>query len=241
MGQMIIKFFKGILAGLIILFLAFLAWQGNFSFNFGQTKTLTVTGTGRVIMKPEVGRFTAGVQKYGNTVTEAMDQERQATAAILSALKDSGVKEEDIKTNYFSVWPQLSDYYEDTVRKQKITGYSVSNSVEVKVREVERVSDILGKAIAAGANNISGLSFGADEPKEEEAQAREKAIADAQEKAVKMAKAAGRRLGKIVSVTEGYLPYAPVSYGAGGGGGGPSIESGGVEVTQTVTVVFELR
>lgn len=239
------KISKGILAVATLSLLAFFVYQGNFSFSFGQGKTLTVVGTGKVTMKPEVARFTAGVQKFSDSVSEAMKQENQTTKAIINALRGSGIKEEDIQTSYFSVWPQMSDYYEEGIRKNKISGYSVSNNVAVKIRDIDRVSDIIAKVIDAGANNISGVSFGADEPKEQESEARDKAVADAREKAQKMAQSSGRKLGKIISVSEGNV-IQPVSSGyrmmdGAGGGGGPAIEAGSVEVAQTVTVVFELR
>ncbi len=239
------RFLRGFFSILILFSLAFFLWQGSFSFSFGQPKTMTVTGTGKVKMTPEVARFTTGVQKFGTSVDEALGQEKTTTAAIISALKGSGIKEEDIKTSWFNIWPQTSDLWEGNVRRQQITGYSVSNNIEVKVREINRVSEILGKVIGAGANNVSGVSFGADDPKEQEAEAREKAIADAREKAQKMAEASGRKLGRITSITEGTLPV--VAYpayrmeGGGGAGGGPTVEPGSLEISQTVTVVFSLR
>lgn len=241
---MVKKFIGGVLIGLLVLIVALIVWKGNLSFSFGREKTITVTGTGKVNMKPEVARFTAGVQKFGSTVSEAMSEEEKATKNIVEILKGSGVKDEDIRTAYFSVWPQTSDTYDSSgVKKTQITGYSVSNSVDVKVRNVDQASNLLGKVISAGANNISGLTFGADDPKEQEAEARQKAVDDAREKAEKMAQAAGRKLGKIISISEGNIPAVPVYKleGGGGGGGGPAVETGGLEISQTVTVIFELR
>lgn len=240
---MIKNIFKGILLGLLILVVGFIAWQGSLSFSLGKQKTITVTGTGKVKMKPEVARFTAGVQKYGSTIKEAVDQEKEATKNVIETLKGAGIEDSDIKTAYYSIWPQTSDIWENNIRKVQITGYSVSNSVEVKIRNVDQVSSLLAQVIASGANNISGVSFGADEPKEQEAQARELAIKDATQKAEEMAKAAGKKLGSVISITEGYTPYVSTSYSGGGGGGGgaPAIESGGLEVAQTVTAVFVLK
>lgn len=227
---------------ILLLLLGVVIWQGEVSLSLGKEKTLTVTGVGKIKMKPEAARFTAGVQKFAADINEAMSQEKQATKAIIDTLKEAGIKEEDIKTTNFSVWPQTSDYYENNVRRTQISGYSVYNNIEVKITMVDRVSEILGKVIAAGANNVSGVSFGADDPTEQEALAREKAIQDAQEKAQKMAQAAGRKLGKIISLAESYSSYMPYKMdGGGGGGGGPAIETGGLEVAQTVTVVFALN
>jgi uncharacterized protein YggE len=227
--------------GLLVLILGFAIWQGGLTFSFGRERIITVTGTGKVKMKPEVVRFTAGVQKFSENIDDALAQEKTATTAIVTVLKESGVKEEDIKTAYFSVWPQTSDYYENNLRRTKISGYQVSNTVEVKLGDINRISEILRKVIGAGANNVSGLSFGADNPTEQEFQAREKAIQDARQKAEKMARIAGKRLGPVVSITESYSPSPAYKLEGAGGGGGPTIESGGLEVTQTVTVVFSLR
>lgn len=240
---MINKFVKGALIGFFLLTIAFIAWKGNLSIVVGKEERISVLGTGKVVMSPRVARFTAGVTITSGSVSEAMNQEKQITKNIISSLKDSGVADKDIRTTNFSVWPQTSDYYEENIRKTKITGYSVSNNVEVKVREIERVSDILGKVIATGANNVYGLSFGADEPEEQEKEARDKAVEEARQKAEGLARAASRRLGKIVSISEGNIPYT-FNYSAAdgrGGGGGPAVETGSLEVSQTVTVVFELR
>lgn len=232
---------KALSLALLLAVLFYLSSRGSLTFLLGKEKTITVTGSGRVKMKPEVARFTAGVQKFSENIDDALAQEKKATSAIVTVLKESGIKEEDVKTAYFSVWPQTSDYYEDNVRRTKISGYSVSNTVEVKLSDINRVSEILRKVITAGANNVSGLSFGADNPIEQENLAREKAIQNAKEKAEKIAKVAGKKLGPIISISESYSPYPAYKLEGAGGGGGPAIEPGGLEVTQTVTTVFSLR
>lgn len=233
-----------IITCLIVLGGSYFFFNKGFSLSLGNKKTITVIGIGKVKIKPEVARFTAGVQEYSSTIDGAVNQEKKVTRAIIEALKEAGVKDEDIKTAYYSIWPQTSETWEGTIKRIQITGYGASNNVEVKVKNVEAVSSLLGKVIAAGANSVFGLNFGADEPKRQEEEAREKAIEEAKEKAEKMVTVLGRKLGKVISVTEGYsLP--PVSYYSGdkggAGGGGSAIETGGLEVIQTVTVVFELK
>lgn len=228
---------------LIFLFGWFLTTQNILPFSFGQKRTITVLGEGKVKIKPEVVRFTVGVSKSATTVSEAMTANQQVLDNVMAALKSSGINQEDIKTSNYSVWPEQSQYYEEGVQKSKVTGYRVSNDLSVTLRQINQVSNVLAKVLEAEATNIGGVYFTAEDPKEPEKEARKLAIDEAYIKAKSMAEASKTKVGKLVSLSEGTnigVTPVPVRY-EDGGGGGPSIEPGQLEISQTITAVFELK
>ncbi len=132
----------------------------------------------------------------------------------------------------------------------EIVGYSINQSVLVKIRDFDKAGELLAGATERGANQVSGLSFTIDDPDALQMQARTDAIAKAQEKAQATAKAGGFRVGRLLSIDEGYVPYygygleTKVAYGMGGDASvapSPSIEPGSQEVKVSVIMRFEIR
>jgi hypothetical protein len=182
-----------------------------------------------------------GVMTTSSNAKSALSDASRIAARIASAVKKQGIADEDIQTRDVSVYPQMTD--QDG--KQVITGYQASLNVQVKVRDISRLGDVISAANDAGANTISGPSFTIADPAPIRAEAIDKAVADARRNAEAMAKAAGKRIGGVVSMSSGDAGSMPVPmYGDAGRAEAAKdvpIEPGQLDVTATVVVVFELE
>jgi len=186
-----------------------------------------------------------GVESRNTDIAAAVDDNNAKTAAVIEAIKALGVKDADIRTSNFSVyWQEIFD---------PMTGistgegrYVVNNTVSVTVREIPRLGEILGDALAAGANSVGGVTFSMEDPAAAVAEARTEAIADARAKAEEIAAGLNVKVARVISVNEygAPVPYAVdkgyVS-GIGGGGGSVPVSPGTYEVTMTISVVFEIQ
>lgn len=208
-------------------------------------REITVQGQGEVTAKPDVAVITLAVQTEILPTAEAASQNLATTfAKVLSAVKTAGVADKDVKTTNLSVNP----VYDYTAGKQVPRGYQASESITVSVRAIDTVSDVLGKATAQGVNQVGGISFTIDKPENLKITAQENAIADAKEKASKLAKSLGVSLGKVKTFSISDFPSGPPIYAlnaeskAGGGDvSGPPVASGENTVQANVTVTFELK
>lgn len=202
--------------------------------------TITASGTGETLEAPDMAQMYFGATVTTDDAATALSQANDIAKEITSAVKSAGVAAEDIQTANVSVYPQ-QNYEGDKVT---ITGYQATIQVSVKVRDIESVGDVIGAASGAGANEISGPSFVLDDDAEASAKAIELAIEDARARAEVMAKAAGKSLGEIISVSETGAS-APVYYGASrdtmAAAESVAIEPGQLNITTSVTVVFELK
>ncbi len=209
------------------------------------TTDIGVSGTGSVFANPDTAIASLGVDITGTTLTAASADASKRMTAVLDKVKSLGVDSKDITTVSYNVNPITSNPKEGET--PQITGYHVSNIVQIKIRKLNDVGTILDAAVAAGANSINNIYFTIDDPTPFGQQARQKAVAAAQAKAKTLAEAAGVRLGPLVSIGENVsrpLPvfdrmYALPSAAAGAGAPGP-IESGQMEVSVTVEVHYQI-
>jgi len=207
---------------------------------------ITVTGTAKISAAPDVAVLYLGIVSEGATVNAAQKGVTDKMNSIIKLLKnDFQIEAKDIKTENFSVSPK----YDWSNGRQTIIGYSVNQSVTVKVRNFDRTGDILAKATELGANTVSGPNFMIDDPEMVKAEAREKAIAQAKEKARVLADQVGIKLGRIVNFYEGGNEMVNVAYGMGGGPDSalavksvaPMIEPGTQDVQLTVSISYEIK
>lgn len=185
---------------------------------------ISVTGVGEVFAKTDIGQFAFSVYAEGNDATEAQNKSTQSIKSILEYLESQGVEEDDIKTTYYNLNPRYR--YEERIcpigsycppGEQIMDGFEVSQSVSVKVRDLEEAGTLISGVGERGATNISNLSFTIDDEEVLKVEAREKAIIDAKEKAQKLAADLGVRVVRMREFWEdndGYYPYN--SYGFGG-------------------------
>jgi uncharacterized protein len=171
---------------------------------------IVVTGEGSISVTPNYAQITGGVTTRGKTVKEGVDTNSKLMVAIIAALKDAGIAEKDIQTVRFSIQPVYAPQEPHT--GPKLSGYSISNQVNVTIREIGKVGDVLDRVVAAGATEVGNVSFLVSDTSKALDQAREAAIADARRKAEVYAKASGVRLGRVEWITEdtGSGPPAPM-------------------------------
>ncbi len=170
----------------------------------------TVDGKGEVSAVPDTAFLNFGVTKESQSVENAKNQVNTVINQITKDLKQIGVEEKNIKTTNFSVNPNYDYTFPG---RERITGYTVSANMEVKVKPIEKANNAIDIATKDGANQVGGVQFVLDDQKQKdlENEARMMAIKEAKSKAQSIASAAGIRLGRIVDVKEGSSPR-PIRY-----------------------------
>jgi uncharacterized protein YggE len=164
-------------------------------------RTISVTGTGKVSAPPDMAAIQTGVVTEAETARAALSANNEAMRKILDVLKQHGIADKDVQTSSFNVSPVYKHDPEGR-REPEITGYRVHNQVSVKVRNLPKLGETLDALIEAGSNQVSGISFGIDDPTGVLNQARGRAIADARSRAEVYAQAAGVKVGRVRSISE---------------------------------------
>lgn len=207
----------------------------------GKTTTITVRGTGSVNAPPDTLVVNLGANIQAATVKEAQDQVSTIMDAVVAQLKAAGVAEKDYRTIQYSVEPILD--YGDGKTQPRLTGFRVVNMIEVSLHDLAKVPGILDAVTTAGANSIYNSGFAIADPADLYTQAYNKAVADAEVRAQRLADMSGQKLGKIVSISEGSATVPGPVYdkgGAGmGAGGGVAIFPGQQAVSADVIVTYE--
>ena len=201
-------------------------------------KLVTVTGEGTVDAVPDNAVIRIGVSSQGKTARAASDANAREMNAVLAAIKDGGVAERDVQTSSLSLQPQ---YDPKQTGAAHLIGFRVNNQITVKVRDIGKLAALLDRAIAAGANEMSGIEFKLSNEAKLLDQARIAAIADAHRKAELYAQAAGMQIGRVIVISEeGATPPAPVYRALRAGMAAPAIAPGEQTVHAVVTVSYEL-
>jgi uncharacterized protein YggE len=205
---------------------------------------ITVSGMGTVTSKPDLAKVDVGIFSDAQTVSAVQNDSTTKMNAMIDALKALGIKDADIQTSNYSLQPKI-DWSDN---KQRVIGYTLSQTVNVKVRDLAKVGDVIESATSHGANQIYGVQFTIDDPTSIQDEARLKAIKEAQKKADALADAVGLHIVKVVSFSEagGFEPPYPMQYAAGDLASAaknvaPQIEAGSLDVKMNVSVTFEVR
>ncbi len=209
---------------------------------------VSVTGTGKVTVTPDIGQISLGVEVTQKTVAQARSSAAETLTAIIDTLKANGVADEDIRTQFFNIRPQFNFQRDDA---PEIIGFTVTNTLDIKVREIDDLSKVLDDAIEAGGNfvRVNNVSFGVDEPEQYLDEARRLAVEDARTRAKQLVELAGAELGDVRSISEGLGGGVPSPFrlesaafdGAAGGGQASPLSPGQQEITLTVNVTFDIK
>jgi hypothetical protein len=205
--------------------------------------TITVSGEARLEEKSQIATFTAGVTAINDNKETAVSEVNQIIGEVISAVKTFGIAEEDIQTRSLSVH-QVQEAFiddDDEISRVRLGQWRANNTIEITLRDVDKASTLADLLNESGATNVHGPNFSLDDTQDSEVILLEEAINNAREKAEKIAEASGRKLGKIITVTEGSQQSSGIFRGLEMAGGGTPIEPGTETVYQTVTVTFELR
>ncbi|MGB0386402.1 MAG: SIMPL domain-containing protein [Ardenticatenaceae bacterium] len=203
-------------------------------------RTVSVSGTGVVSAVPDQATIDIGVRTEGKTSEEALEENNDKMDALLASLKRAKILSKDIQTRDFSIWPQ---YRESSSGTTRITGYEVSNTVVITVRDIENLGQTLDAAVKAGSNQVNGIRFGFSDPAALLDQARENAMKDAKRKATELAQLADVELGTVVTISESGSAPRPVFRGAAESfdqAASVAIEAGESSLSQSIQVTYEL-
>ena len=206
---------------------------------------ITVGGRAKVAGTPDTLRLDLSVVATGSTVSQALASANRAAGAVQKSLLGNGVKKEDLQTSGMNIQP---DYEYPKSGKPFIKGYQVSESLSAKLRNLDHAGDAISKAVSAGGNSarVNGISLDLEDTGALVSSARDKAFVDAKAKAEQYAKAAGRGLGDVVSITEDVSTQRnPIALGAAAFSqeklSSVPIQPGSQDVSVAVTVVFSMR
>ena len=209
---------------------------------------LTLSAEGKSTRTPDLAVFSAGVTTQGNTAGEAMSANAAAMTRVIAALKRAGVADKDIQTSSINLNPVYGQPVMgpngQVVNEPRIVGYQAVNMVTVRARDIKNFGKVLDALVASGANQISGPSFQMSDPSTAQDEARLGAMKAARTRADLYARAAGLRVVRIVSISEGgYNPpqpkYAMMEARSADAASTP-VQAGEVEAQVSVTVQFEL-
>ncbi len=211
-------------------------------------RTLAVTGTAEVSVKPDICYISFGVETINKkSAREAYRINAELMNAVSAAIKEAGIEPKDIQTSSFSVTPQY--HYEDTGHRRVFDGYRVYQSLDVNVRDLEKASTVLDAGMDAGATQVNNVTFAVENPKKYTADARVEAVKAAQAKAQTMADLTGVKLGKPITISEsepgGYNRYYAQSNvaldGTLTGEDTPSLQPGQFKLARTVYITYEIE
>jgi uncharacterized protein len=218
----------------------------NNSRSINSARTITISAEGKVASSPDMATVNGSVQAKANTAAEAQSQIAKGAQKVTDYLKTQGIKSEDVSTSDYSIYP-LYDY-STPGRANVIIGYQANETLSVKVRDTSKLGTVLDGMTKNGVEQISGVNYSFDNPDNFRAEAREKALANAKEKAQSLAKSAGVRLGKLVTFSESsYANPGPIysernmANGMGGDAVSQSILPPGQQsITAQISVTYEI-
>lgn len=208
--------------------------------------TLNVKGSGTVYMEADLATASLGVYLNGEDLETLQQEANTIITAICDALQAAGMEAKDISTNYIYINPRY-DYSDVT---EKLVGYSVNNSLSIRTGDLDKIGTYIDVAFAAGANSFDSISFTVADDSQARMQALELAVQDAHAKAETIAKASGKQLMGMISISEG----AEVDYWSNSVSGGVSyakaetadaamgttVRAAQVRVTAEVQVTYDM-
>lgn len=166
---------------------------------------IRVTGEGRATLAPDMALLQLMVTREGASARKALDANSEAMREVLAEMRKSGIAERDLQTARFSIQPRYRHHQPDAAGQQEppaIVGYTVSNSLLVRVRDLGQVGAILDRSVSLGVNQGGDIEFLNDDPAAALEQARVAAVKDALQRAATLTAAAGVKSGRILEISE---------------------------------------
>jgi uncharacterized protein YggE len=204
--------------------------------------TITVTGSGTVVVRPDIADVRLGVVVTKPTVKAARETAAEAMTRVIAALKKLGITDKDIQTTTVSLQPAYD--YSTQTNPPKITGYNLANGVAVTIHNLDQTGDVIDDSLTAGATSLDGVTFRVDDPAKAQQQARTDAMNEAKANADTLAKAAGVSITGVASISEASTPVPyPVYYGVATGAPAADsvktpVQPGTSDLTITVSVAY---
>ena len=206
-------------------------------------RTITVSGTGKVTLTPDIAYISIGVHTENASAKDAVAENNTQAQAVITSIKSFGVADKDIQTTNFSINPQ-----QQTDSSGKVTGitYLVDNTVYVTIRDLTKLGDLLDSTVSSGANNINSIEFDVADKTAALSQDRQAAVADAKKQADELTKATNVVLGQVQSISYyDNTPPVTVQYSRADLVAAPAasvpVQAGSMQITTTVTIVYVLK
>ncbi|HEX4103927.1 MAG TPA: SIMPL domain-containing protein [Candidatus Paceibacterota bacterium] len=221
---------------------------GQFAHSFTSSRTITVTGQGMTVATPDEADISFSVVSQGTSPDALTSDNNNKMSAVMQFVSSQGIASSDIQTTNYDLEPNYS--YDKTTQRNYITGYTLTQTVQVKVRDLANVAAVLGGLTPLGVNQVGGVNFTFQNPDEFVAIARGDAMTKATQEASELAAEAGASLGPAVTIQESYglpgpQPYPAYAMASGGGTAAVpstvSVAPGTQTVTDNVTVTYELQ
>jgi len=260
-----IKYYLGISLVLLTLTASYGIWSYVDTFansvEPSSFRSFSVAGEGKIVTIPDIAAFTFSVITSGGKDIAALQKDNTAKMdKAIEFVKSAGVGKKDIKTENYNLSPRYQ-YYDCNSRvissdgsvkpcpPAEIVGYEINQTVSVKIRDFEKIGEILSGVVKNGANDVSQLSFTIDDRTSVEKEARALAIRNAKTKAKEIASAGGFGIGRLIAIDEGGYASVARYYGVGGGlektmssaDAAPTIEAGSQEVQVNITLKYEIK
>lgn len=244
-----------IAAALIFLVITGFMFVSAYDRSVAPNRTFTVSGEAKATVVPDIVNFSFGVLTEGGKDLAALTKDNNDKVnRIIASLKGNNIAEKDIVTQFYNITPRYQYFSCNPpvagtaapCPPSEIVGYSVSQNVFVKIRDIGKAGDIVTSAVSLGANTVSGLEFTVDNPENIKNQVRKDAIAKAKEMAGAVAEAGGFGMGRLISMQESSISPQPFSIadkavGGIGGGEAAAVEPGTQDVKVVMTLVYEIK
>ena len=202
-------------------------------------RIITVVGEGRASTEPDMATVTLGVTREARTASEAMNAASEALSKVLKDVESAGIEPRDVQTSSISLSPRWD--HSKSNAPPRVTGYVASNTLAIRVRDLDQLGGLLDQVIGSGANTMHGLSFGVANPRPLEDEARAMAVKDAVAKARLLADSAAVTIGPVQSINEvaHQTPGIPFAQGrAMMESSAVPVAAGEIDIRVSVTMVF---
>lgn len=219
------------------------------SFDLSKTRSIAMSAEGKVTTKPDTATISFSVVTQGKEAAKVQEDNDKKMKTVIDFLKNQSIKDEDIKTSNYNLYPQY-DYnirtLDGSAVPPTIVGYTLNQSVSVKVRDLNKVGVLVGGLTSKGVNQIDNVTYFIDDPDTLKAEARKQAVDKAKQKANELAGRLGVRLGRVINFSENEISFPQPYFEkalplASGGGGAAPVEPGSQDTTVNVTLTFELK
>ena len=246
-------FYQFLIIFLIVLSLGVLSW-GYYNYRQAQnvsnpSRTISFTAEGKILAKPDVAIITASVITQGAEATEVQNENNSKMQQVIDFVKKQGVSEEDLQTVNYALNPQY-DYNwcrqglnDSRSCPPKITGYELTQTLQIKLRDFNKITTIVGGLSSAGANQISEVHFEIDDPEDYKNQARILALQKVAKRAQLLSNETSLKLGRIVNITESN--NTPIYFKAASALESAAVpaplETGTQDLRVNLTVTYELQ
>ncbi|AZO51498.1 MAG: DUF541 domain-containing protein [Mesorhizobium sp.] len=206
---------------------------------------IVVSGEGHATAAPDLALLTLSVMREAKTARAALDANNDAMAAVIAAMKSAGIKDRDLQTAGIQINPRYNYTNKpDGSQEAELVAYQVTNTLSVRIRDIDKTGDILDKAVSLGVNQGGGIAFSNEDPSAAVTEARKKAVADAMAKARTLAEAAGVSIGRVLEITDQNIAPPPMPINAkafDAAGASVPVQAGENAYAVQVTVTFELK